>query len=207
MADWFRSQDWSDGAQQDFESRLRRARPGSRPQYLRIKALALVEHGESESAATLLRRIIGEYPEVWTEVAFAHELLGDLCRTAGDLAGAESEYRLALAVSPSLSGTSGEVHVKLGEVLLQSDGGAIPEIEALLTAARAQVTFNTTAFRVNVLTARVANAVGDVDRRRRAAAAALDLVGAGPQFPRHPTVGLVEATPLLLAELRTLASS
>lgn len=207
MADWFRSPAWSDDAQQDFESRLRRARPGSRAQYLRIKAVTLDEHGDSEAAATLLRRIVGEFVDAWTEVAFAHERLGDLCRTAGDLAGAEGEYREALAVSPSLSGTTGEIHVKLGEVLLQSGKGTIPEIEQLLTEAKSHVTFNSTAFRVNVLTARVAAATGDVDRRRHAAAAALDLVGAGPQLPRHRTVGLVHATPLLLSELRAMANA
>ena len=204
MADWFRSPDWSDDAQQDFELRLSRARPGGRAQYLRIKALALEESGQTEAASTLLHRIIEDYPDAWTEVAFAHERLGDLCVAADNPAGAETEYREVLAVSPTLSGTTGEVHVKLGEVLLQT-GGSISEIERLLTEAKSHVTFNSTAFRVNVLTARVAAATGDVDRRCRAASAALDLVEAAPPFQRHPTVGLVQATPLLLSELREMA--
>lgn len=207
MADWFRSPDWSDEAQRDFESRLARSRAGNRAQCLRVKAVALDDAGESAAAITLLRRIVRDHSDAWTEVAFAHERLGDSHRVASDLASAESEYRLALAVSPSLSGTSGEVHLKLGEVLLASGSGTVVEIEQLLTAAKSHVTFNSTAFRLNVLTARVAAATGDVERRRNAAATALELVAADPQFSRHPTVGLVDATPSLLSELRTMASA
>jgi len=43
--DWFRSSDWSGDAQEEFERRLSRAGASSRPQYLRIKALALIQHG------------------------------------------------------------------------------------------------------------------------------------------------------------------
>ncbi len=117
------------------------------------------------------------------------------------------EYGQALAVSPGLSGTTGEVHVKRGEVLLQSGAGTIAEIERLLTEAKAHVTFNSTAFRVNVLEAHVAQAIGDVERRRHAATAALGLVGAAPQFHRHPTVGFVNTTPSLVSELRALAGA
>lgn len=187
MAEWFRSPDWSDDAQRDFESRLARARVGSRAQYLRIKAVALDDAGHSAGAQSLLQRIVSDHADAWTEVAFAHERLGDSCRNDGDLERAEAEYRQALAVSPSLSGTTGEVHVKLGEVLFQSGAGTTADIEQLLTEAKSHITFNSTAFRVNVLEARVAQTTGEVERRRRAATAALSLVGAGPQFDRHPT--------------------
>jgi hypothetical protein len=106
-----------------------------------------------------------------------------------------------------LSGTTGEVHVKLGEVLFESGAASIPEIEQLLTEAKSHVFFNSSAFRVNVLEARVAQARGDVERRRVAARAALDLAGSGPQFQRHPTVGLVDAPPPLVAELQALAGT
>jgi tetratricopeptide (TPR) repeat protein len=207
MRDWFRSPDWSINAQRDFESRLARAHPAGRAQYLRIKAVTLDEAGDCAAAVTLLRRIIRDHSDAWTECAFAHERLGDSYRATSDLARAEAEYRLALAVSPSLSGTTGEVHLKLGEVLLKSGTDTVAEVEQPLTAAQSHVTFNSTAFRFHVLTACVAAATGDVERRRSAAATALGLVDAGPQFYRHPTVGLVAASPSLLSELQTMASA
>ena len=142
MADWFRSPDWSDDAQQDFELRLDRARPHGRAQYLRIKAVALENGGHAEAAAMLLRKVIDNFPGAWIEVAFAHERLGDLCVASDNPSEAAAEYRAALAVSPTLSGTTGGVHVKLGEVLLQSGGGSISEIEMLITEAKSHVTFN-----------------------------------------------------------------
>jgi tetratricopeptide (TPR) repeat protein len=207
MPDWFRSPDWSDEAQRDFEIRLARARAGGRAQYLRIKSVALDAAGESEGAAILLQRIVSDHADAWPEVAFAHDRLGDSFVATGDLERAEAEYRQALAVSPSLSGTTGEVHVKLGEVLLQSGAGTTLETEQLLADAKSNATLNSTAFRVNVFEARFAQALGDVARRRRAAAAALALVGVDPQFQRHPAVGLAHASPALITELQEMASA
>ncbi len=206
MTDWFRSPDWSDAAQQEFEARLARARAAGRAQYLRIKAVSLEEAGELAGARTLLGRIIDDYPDAWLEVAFAHERLGDLARAAGDPAGAQAEYRMAIVTSPTLSGTTGEVHLKLAEVLFESGLGSLAEIGQLLDDATAHLTLVSTAFRYRVLTARLAAATGDTDRRRSAAAAALALVDSRPQFSRHPTVGRVSAAPSLLAELRSMAS-
>ena len=58
MHDWFRSPDWSSEAQQDFEQRLRRARAYNRPQFLRIKGLALADAGEAEGARELWLRVL-----------------------------------------------------------------------------------------------------------------------------------------------------
>lgn len=135
MRGWFRSSDWSASAQRDFEARLKRARPHKRAQYLRIKALALRQANEIDDAADLLRRITSEYADQWTEVALAHELLGDLSRIAGDLHNAEAEYRQSLLISPNLNWTTREVYLKLGEVLYESGSGDPQELEEMLEAA------------------------------------------------------------------------
>lgn len=207
MAEWFRSDDWSSDGQRDFETRLSRARQRNRAQYLRIKALALIDAGLLGAATALLRRVVDDYRDDWLQVTASHEHLGDIYRSTGDLAGAESEYRRVLELSPNLSGTTGEVHLKLGEVLLAAKPNDVTEVEQLIAAARPHVVFNTSAFRANVLDARVAAAIGDVERRRASAAAALSLVGAPAQFSRHPTVGLVDASPSVLAEVAAMAGN
>jgi hypothetical protein len=93
----------------------------------------------------------------------------------------------------------------LGEVLLAAGTDDFAEIEQLLATARPHVVFDSSAFRANVLDARVAAAVGDVPRRRASATAALGLVNGPPRFSRHPTVGLVHASPSLLAEVADIA--
>jgi tetratricopeptide (TPR) repeat protein len=207
VAEWFRSGDWSSDAQQDFETRLGRARARNRAQYLRIKAVALIDAGNLDAATSLLRRVVDDYGDDRIQVTASHEYLGDIYRSLGDLAGAESEYRRVLILSPNLSGTTGEVHLKLGEVLLAAGSDDFAEIEQLIAAARPHAVFNTSAFRANVLDARVAAAVGDVARRRASATAALSLVDAPSQFSRHPTVGLVDASPSLLAEVADMAGN
>jgi hypothetical protein len=175
---------------------------------VRIKALALRDAGNVNAARDLFARVATDDAAPASEVAFAHEALGDLHRAAGGLRQAAAEYRLALDVAPTLSGTSGEVQLSLGEVLLDIDSaGGAAEVTALLDAAREHVTFNSTAFRWNVLRARLAEMVGDGDAQRIAATAALDLVGAQPQFSRHPTVGLVEASAETLALLQRLSGA
>ena len=162
--------------------------------------------GLHNDGADLLLRVIREYPDDF-EVRFAHELLGNVYREQGRLHDAEVEYRCVLVLAPDLNGTSGAVHVALGEVLLLEDAAQhAAEIQSLLESARPHLTFNSEVFRWLVLQATTADVCGDVDRRREAARAALELIGSEPQFNRHPTVGLVDPPPETIAELDRLAS-
>jgi hypothetical protein len=175
---------------------------------LRIKALALLDSDETAGGEALLRRIVTDYADSWTEVAFAHERLGDLCRSRGALDEAEREYRASLATSPSLSGTSGEVHLSLAEVVLaRGDTTAVPEALSLLEAARPHMNFNSSIFRWHVLGVRLAEAQGNREAARSQANAALALVDAPPQFSRHPDVGLAIPDDELVSELQRLASA
>jgi hypothetical protein len=54
--EWFRSRDLSAEAQEDFEVRLCRAREYNRPQYLAIKAGALLAHGRKAETKMLVVR-------------------------------------------------------------------------------------------------------------------------------------------------------
>lgn len=99
------------------------------------------------------------------------------------------------------------VEVSLAEVLLEQ--GELGEAAAALAEVDVDgvATFNSNLFRYLVASARVASAGGDGETATSAAANALDLVHAAPQFHRHPTVGLVEADDRTVAELRALAST
>lgn len=203
--DWFRSDGWTDDDREDFETRLKRARVTSRPQYLRIKALA-IEDEAPESAEDLLRRVVAEYPENWPEVAYAHERLGDLRLRALDVMKAEFHYRMTLETAPTLSGTTGEVHLKLGELLLDRDGPT-DEVNGLLEASKSLIGLNQSVFRWHVLRARAAAAGGDHATAASSAKLALDLLDVPPQFSRRPTVGLAKASEELILMLQVLATA
>jgi tetratricopeptide (TPR) repeat protein len=215
--EWFRSPDWSPAAQEDFERRLPRARERNRPQYLRVKALALLESQETDvraSGSGLLDRLIAEYADMAPmEACFAHELLGNAYRREGRLREAESHYRTCMSLArPDRSGTSGLYDLSLIEVLLISPEDRTAEAAGLLAEVRQYMQthpmFNNALFRYEVAAARLAKKTGDRQRAAVSAQRALELATIDrPQLPRHPDVGLVRTDDATLKELRLLADS
>src|SRR5947199_4659830 len=123
--DWFRLPGYSPRDMEKFESRLNRSRRNNRAQYLRIKAVTVadLQNREAEVAAlSLLRRIVDEYPDAWSEVNFAHEEMGSLYERMGRFADAEREYRWVVdSYSKSRSGTSGLCDLTLAELIVRTE--------------------------------------------------------------------------------------
>jgi predicted Zn-dependent protease len=205
--EWFRTTDWGGTHTEDFEARLARSAKHNRPQYLKIKAIALDTAGQSDSANALLQRVIVEYPDS-LDSAQAHELRGDIFRRGGDLIKAEDSYRMALQRGLDLTATSGVVPLSLAEVLFERHGSAAAvEVRSLLAYPAMQVVFNVHQVRALTLNARLADSLGDTDLRRSEAARALEAAGAPSQFTRHPGIGVANLTAADLDELELLASS
>ncbi len=206
--DWFRTPDWDAVARDDFERRLARARPYNRPQYLKIKAIALREDGQTDASRAMLHRALDD-PNIYNfEAACVTELLGDLSRKAGNRDEAEARYRHVLTTSPTLNGTSGSLEISLAEVLAEKqDRDATEEALRLLEAwlARPQLQFDSQLFRWHVALIRLSQQIGDEETVQRAATTALTLASRGPQLPRHKTVGLVTTDQATLDWLRDLA--
>lgn len=205
---WFRSPAWDDSARQDFERRLDRARAQNRPQYLRVKAIALRDAGHLDAARQLLLRVLDHSDVYAHEVASANELLGELAARRGDDDEAARYYRRILVDQPSLSGTSGAVEMALAELLIDraADTDRAEALELLESwLARPGLKFDNELFRWHLARIRLAEQAGDGETVRHVANAALQLAGRGPQLSRHKDVGLVAADPATLAWLRTLA--
>lgn len=207
--EWFRSPDWNAQAQEDFEERLRRARTFNRSQYLRIKALALMEHGgraEAKGARALLARVIETYPESG-DVVMAHEHLAELDVREGHRSSAEAHYRTALRLAPQRH-VFGDAALRLPELLIE-DGGDGKRDEARQLLARippANLVWASQRFRHAVARARLAHAAGNQAEARLYAEDALgEAAKETSDFPRHPTVGLVNADRKVLTEMRNLA--
>lgn len=206
--EWFRSPAWDDAARADFETRLARARPANRQQYLRIKGVSLRAAGELQGAGQLLERA-AEYPDghLFMTVA-AWETLADMAAERGDRSTAERLYRRILTEQPSLSGTTGTVEISLAEVLL--DGGGTDRRDEALTLLnswleRDQIKWASQLFRWHLDLIRIAEATGNTQTVRRTANTALSLTEQGPQLPNHPDIGLVKTDTATLKRLRKLA--
>jgi hypothetical protein len=208
-ADWFRSPLWTDEARADFETRLARARAGNRPQYLRIKAIALREVGLIEPARELLMRV-AEQPDVHGfEVALVQELLGDLAVLRREPDQAEPFYRWVLTEWPTLNGTSGDVEISLAELLIRRDRDPErSEAQALLSSwmARDGLKFDSSLFRWHLALIALAEQPDDRETIQRAARTALTLASRGRQFPKHGDIGLVRTDDGTLSRLEQLAA-
>jgi len=206
-ADWFRDPSWDPVTRDLFEDRLSRARDWNRPQYLRIKALALKDVRELKAAKQLLIRVVSDYPDS-VDCGFCLELLGDIAREEGSAEAAEWNYREVIRRWPDLNGTTGMVEVSLAEVLTETGGPDRHEeaLRLLGSALKRGRLMNSGLFRWNIALARAAEKLGDAKTVSRAAGTALSLTKFGPQFPRHPTVGLAKPDAATLAWLEKAAA-
>ena len=205
--DWFRSPDWSPEAHAEFEARLRRAHASNRTQYTRIKGIALSESGQVDAARSLWHRILDSDSGHQFEKATTIEHLAD-SYVGQDPATAEQYYRRLLTEHPTLNGTTATAEISLAELLIDKGNPAsMEEALALLNSflERGTSQFPSVLFRWHLVLIRVAQATGDKETWQRAARTALDLAGRGPVFPRHKTVGVVEADSHTLKRLRRLA--
>jgi tetratricopeptide (TPR) repeat protein len=207
--DWFRSKDWGTPSQELFEAKLARARPASRAQYIRLKALALLEAEERSrvlAGRQLLRRVIADYGDDDRQVASAHFALGESLARDGKLDEAESHLRACLALEATGS-FSHRTELRLAELLIARGGpSALDEAWELLnmTAGSGEL-FNNVIWDLEVARARLLVQAGEKHAATAHAAKALGLVGKQPQLPRHPTVGLVVPDRGTLREMTKLA--
>jgi hypothetical protein len=211
--DWFRATSWSEEIAERFEERLRRARRSSRPQYVRIQGVTLIDAGHEDEGRILLRRVVDDYAEDSFQSAWAMEGLGQSYQRTGDNVTAEHYYRAVMTHPDSAvrDGGSGVVALGLAEVLAD-DGNRqqLLEAERLLSdpGLHDRLFFDVQRFRHAVASAQVADRLGKRDDAARFARLALHVASDSrlrDQLPRHPGVGKAAPESDLLTELRRLA--
>ncbi len=210
--DWYRSADWDADAQAFFERKLARATAHKRPQYLRIKGLALLETDDPElqnAGVRLMRRVISEYPDSTFDVSVANGELAERAATAGNI---DTALELLRAVMRAELGTniSGTPELRLAEVILQecrTDLLAEAEI-ALGTVLTEDPILGGLRFRYAVARARLAALTDEPDEAAAFALGALHLAAVdAPISSAHPTFGRVDGDDDLFAELEALADA
>ena len=196
---WFRSADWDTQAQAEFETRLGRAKAYNQVQYRRIKAIALLESGNTGKAAAgreMLLSIIsgGDVPQF--ERVSALSLLGSHLHDAGRPDEAEGYLRRVLEmIETNRSGSDGLEAIRLAEILLARGGSAdLAEAQVLLEGqAEDPPTFVASRFRLALAATRVALARDQPQMAVEWAQAALVYADAKHSgLANHPTLLLAK---------------
>lgn len=212
--DWYRDPAWGKADREYFEEKLRRARPHSRPQYIRLKGLALArspKRQERQAAPDLLRRVIREHSDDELQAAMAWADLGRFFDEEGEPELAAEAYRSCLEAEAEMGGglhTGSEL--ALAEVIVCAKWEHLyPEALVLLDAAqRAGLRFKVERWRWMIAQARIAARTGRTAEAALLAEDALTLLDdPSPDFPRHPDVGLIEPDRRTVRELQRLAAA
>jgi tetratricopeptide (TPR) repeat protein len=209
-ADWYRSLDWDLEARAEFERRLARAHRESRPQYVRIKALALLESGDKRSrdaAQQLATRVVSDYPESSIDVYIAQQIIARCAERDGNLDTAVDQYRRAIAAATNHGSIdASSAYLALGELLLRL--GRLSEAEtALERYDDALMPFRDQQFRAAMARARIAAASQDKSGAAAHATRALSLLDQdkhAPQMPRHRDLARIPRDELAIAEMERL---
>lgn len=212
MGDWFRSETWD---RESFEQRLARARPQSRPQYLRIQGLTFLETGQPELqpiAIALLERVYSDESE---EAAFerptAPEFLGKAYEAVGSFERAAALYLEAIERQRGAN-HHGNPEFRLGAMVVREKlSGYYEKAFEILTdpALDSHAVLDWHRFERAKYIAFLADRLGKQAIARDSAAHALSLAATRtrPQFPRHPTVGRIETDKATLKALRHITAS
>ncbi len=208
--DWYRSTSWSERDQDLFEQKLAKARQASRPQYVRLKALALLETsdaGRRRAGVSLLERVLSEYPGSRIEVAGAHRALARYHEESGNTASAAQHYRETLREQEGTNVFHG-AELLLAELIVRErlDCAYQEANELLDRVVEHGPIFKSEQFRYAAARSRLASRRGDDDEAAAFAFGALDLFEHNePVSSYHPEIGLIRADDATLAELQALA--
>ena len=205
--EWFRKSTWSAADDRDFRTRLKRARPASRPQYLRIQAVHLLDNGLPEPALGLLDEFLaGPEDLLWTQGhALRARALTDLGRPDEALA----TYRTAIETQRRRPNVQAYAPLEFAElVVAMRRQDLFPEALKVLEL-HGPDPFPEINYREAAVRAQVADALGDRVAARLHARRALQAAAeAKAPFARHPDAGLVRVVdPEVYAKLESMCAA
>src|SRR5260221_700146 len=99
MKDWYRRKTWTKTDEEEFFTKLGRARKDGRAQYLKIQAIELVETKDNhllKIAESLLNKMLTEYPDDNFNKSSALHTLGDIYTITGNFDRAIDYYKQAI---------------------------------------------------------------------------------------------------------------
>ncbi len=134
--DWYRKKTWTNKDEEHFFAKLNRARKSSRPQYLKIQAIELVETRNPkylEVAETLLNQMLEEYPEDKFNRSSALNSLGEIYEIQNDLKTAFEYYEKSIEFEKEHLNVKTQSYLSYSELCIKlNKSGKYEEILKLL---------------------------------------------------------------------------
>ena len=153
MADWYRRKTWTKIDEQEFFSKLSRARKDGRAQYLKIQAIELVETEDKnllKVAEALLNKMLTEYPDNDFEKGSALHTLGDIYKLKGNYQLAMDFYKQALDFETIYPNVITQAYLDYSELVIKTGKeNLFDELEKLLLDRYSELTFPIEKYKVN----------------------------------------------------------
>ncbi len=153
MTDWFRRKTWTKTDEEEFFTKLGRARKDGRAQYLKIQAIELVETKDKQLlkvAETLLTKMLTEYPDDNFNKGSALHTLGDIYKQLENYNGAIKYYKQALEFEKVYPNVKTQAYLDYSELLVKTgDTSSFDEVENILLERHSGLLFPIEKYKVN----------------------------------------------------------
>ena len=153
MADWFRRKTWTEIDEEEFFTKLGRARKDGRGQYLKIQAIELVKTQDDELlnvAETLLVKLLTDYPDDNFNRGSAFHILGDIYKMKTNFEKAISFYKQALDFEKFYPNVKTQAYLDFSELVVKSGNiDLFDELESILLERYSGLLFPTEKYKVN----------------------------------------------------------
>jgi tetratricopeptide (TPR) repeat protein len=136
MTDWYRRKTWTKKDEEEFFTKLGRARKDGRAQYLRVQAIELIETRDKyllDIAEILLNRLLTDYPDNRIEKSQAINSLGEIYKLRENYDKALEYFRKSLDFEKEFPNVITTAYLNFSETVVQADRTELfDEVEKLL---------------------------------------------------------------------------
>jgi len=153
MTDWYRRKTWTKIDEEEFYTKLGRARKDGRAQYLKIQAMELVDTQNKELlivAETLLNKMLTEYPDDNFNKSSALHTLANIYKINEDYELAIDFYRQALDFERIYPNVRTTAYLNYSELVVKTNKSELfNELEKILLERYSGLMFPIEKYKVN----------------------------------------------------------
>lgn len=123
MAEWYRRKTWTKIDEEEFFTKLGRARKGSREQYLKIQAIELITTKDDsliDIAETLLQKFLTDYPDDMFNRSSVLGSLGRIYQHKKNIEKASEYYKQAIAFEETFPRVKTNAYLEYAELVVKN---------------------------------------------------------------------------------------